>query len=95
MLFRSKRIAQTPVFSESDLAEIVAALFDGWVYLETALGYARALAGMELGISGGLSRLCKLVPTKMAKQLSSGKLRTLTSVSQSRFENQWNQFGLK
>lgn len=90
-----KAIAQSASLSEFDLAEITEALVDGWVYLETAVGYARALAGMEMGIKGGLSQLCKLVPSKMAKQLSSGKLRTLTGVSQSRFESQWNQFGLK
>ncbi len=90
-----KLIAQSPYLSEFDLAEITEALFDGWVYLEKAIGYPRALAGLEMGIKGGLSQLCRLVPSKMAKQLSSGKLRTLTSISKHRFENQWNQFGLK
>ena len=90
-----KQVAQNPELSEFELGEITEALFDGWVYLENTVGYARALAGMEMGIQGGLSQLCKLVPSKMAKQLSSGKLRTLTSTSQNRFENQWNQFGLK
>lgn len=90
-----KKIAQSPLLNDFELGEITEALVDGWVYLETAIGYARALVGMEMGIKGGLSQLCKLVPSKMAKQLSSGKLRTLTAVSQSRFESQWNQFGLK
>lgn len=90
-----KQIAQSPHLDEFDLGSIVEALVDGWIYLKDPIGYARALAGMEIGIQGGLSRLCKLVPSKMAKQLSSGKLRTLTSISQSRFESQWNQFGLK
>lgn len=90
-----RSIAQNPQLSEFELGEITEALFDGWVYLENTVGYARALAGMEAGIKGGLSQLCKLVPSKMAKQLSAGKLRTLTSISQQRFENQWNQFGLK
>lgn len=90
-----KAIAQSPLLNEFELGEITEALFDGWVYLETAVGYARALAGLEMGIPGGLSQLCRLVPSKMAKQLSSGKLRTLTSIPQKRFESQWNQFGLK
>lgn len=90
-----KSIAQSSLLTEFDLAEVTEALFDGWVYLEDALGYARALAGMEMGIKGGLSQLCRLVPSKKGKQLSSGKLRTLSSVPQKRFESQWNQFGLK
>lgn len=90
-----RAMTQSPHLNEFDLSEITQSLFDGWVYLKTSLGYARALAGMETGIQGGLSQLCKLVPSKMAKQLSSGKLRTITSVSQARFESQWNQFGLK
>ena len=90
-----RSVAQSPHLTEFDLGEITEALFDGWVYLENTVGYARALVGMEMGIRGGLSQLCKLVPSKMAKQLASGKLRTLTSISQNRFESQWNQFGLK
>jgi hypothetical protein len=90
-----KSIAQSSLLTEFDLAEVTEALFDGWVYLEDAVGYARALAGMEMGIKGGLSQLCRLVPSKKGKQLSSGKLRTLTSIPQKRFESQWNLFGLK
>lgn len=89
-----KIIATSPLLDAFDIAEIAGALFEGWVYLETAVGYARALAGMEAATKGGLNELCLLVPAKIVKQLSSGKLRALTTISQTRFEAQWNQFGL-
>lgn len=89
------RIAKHPLISEEELGDIAEALVDGWVYLENSVGYARALSGIENSIKGGLTQLCKLVPKRIAKTLTTGKLRTQISVSRERFESQWNQFGLK
>jgi hypothetical protein len=71
---------------------------DGWDKLkpiQKTAAYPRALAGIESSFSGGLSRLCQYLPAKSAKNLRSGVLRTVTSISRKRFEDQWSEQVLK
>ena len=90
-----RTVATEPTFSECDHAEIIEALIDGWTRLKGPVGYARAIAGIEQSISGGLSHMCALLPKQLARELRQGELRKLISISQRRFEESWNAMALK
>lgn len=90
-----KTLATHPELSLEDLGVIVEALIQGWVKLSGPVGYARALVGLEANYPGGMKELLKPLPSRVAKLWTTGPLRQLCTVSQSRFEAQWNQLGLK
>jgi hypothetical protein len=88
-------LAKHPSLTPENIGEIATALIDGWVYLKTAVGYSRALAGIENSLPGGLTELSNLLPSRLAKTLKTGNLRLQISQSQERFEGQWAASALK
>ena len=90
-----KTLATHPELSLEDLGIIVEALIQGWAKLAGPVGYARALVGIEAHYPGGMKELLKPLPSRVAKLWTTGPLRQLCTISQSRFEAQWNQLGLK
>jgi hypothetical protein len=90
-----KILATHPDLSLEDLGVIIEALLQGWSKLTGPVGYARALVGLETNYPGGMKELLKPLPSRVAKLWTTGPLRQLCTVSQSRFEAQWNQLGLK
>ncbi|MDB5038299.1 MAG: hypothetical protein JWQ35_1827 [Bacteriovoracaceae bacterium] len=85
-------IAKYPDFSEEELGEIAEALLEGFLKLnqtEKVVGYARALSGMLKNIRGGQATLLRNLPAAKRKQIESGELRSLISVSKESFEASW------
>ncbi|MEN9723048.1 MAG: hypothetical protein RJB38_1034 [Pseudomonadota bacterium] len=87
-----RRLGRHPALTPEEIAEVVECLIDGWEKLKP-LGktqtYPRALAGIESSFPGGLARLCQYLPSRAAKTLRSGALRTYCATPQARFEEQW------
>jgi hypothetical protein len=78
-----------------DLAEVIEALIEGWQWLKgTAVGYCRALAGIEESFPGGLNRLGAYLPVRVLREWKAGALRTGCAVPRRRFEEQWKQMAL-
>jgi hypothetical protein len=91
------RVGKHPALSPEEVAEIVECLMEGFEKLKPVgrtQTYPRALAGIESTFPGGLSRLCQYLPSKTAKTLRSGQLRTFCSVPRRRFEEQLSAHGL-
>lgn len=87
-------IGSSDRLSDEDRAEVIEALIHGFQKLKTpAVGYARALSGIERSIAGGLRAAGALVPAKVQRSWTSGTLRQLCSVDRDRFESQWNHLG--
>jgi hypothetical protein len=84
-----KIVATHPHLSPEEIGTILEALIQGWVRLEGPLGYSRALVGIENHFAGGMKELLKLLPSRVAKTWTTGALRQLCTVPQSRFEGQW------
>ena len=89
-------IARHPQLAPEDVGEIAEALVDGWEILQkgplsSPVGYARALAGIEEHVSGGLSTLESNLPSRIAKKLKTGTLRTLITVPETRWKQQWER----
>jgi len=85
------RVGKHPAVTPEDVAEVVQCLIDGWEKLKPTgrtQTYPRALAGIESSFSGGLQRLCQYLPSKVAKTLRAGSLRTFCSTPRARFEEQ-------
>lgn len=89
-----KTVSLHPLLTTDEKAEVVGALVQGWQKLEDNIGYARALRGILNAFPGGPTKLEKALPAKTARFLKEGHLRTLIAVDASRFEAQWNKFGL-
>jgi len=91
-----RKIALHPGLNPKEVGSIVEALVDGWEKLKTpTLGYPRALAGILDTFPGGFSGLSEYIPARISRTLKSGKLRSLICIPKKRFEEQWNQIGLK
>lgn len=91
-------VGRHPGLTPEEVAEITQCLMEGWEKLKPAQktqAYPRALAGIESSFNGGLSRLCNYLPSKVAKNLRSGPLRTACSISKDRFHDQWGQHALR
>ncbi len=88
-------IARHPGLAPEEVGEIADALVSGWEKLGGAVGYARALRGIEENFSGGTSRLYQNVPARTARVLKAGELRKLMVIPQTRFEAMWNNAALK
>lgn len=84
-----KTIATDPRLSPEEMGTILEALIQGWSRLEGPVGYSRALVGIEHSFPGGMKELSKLLPSRVAKIWTTGALRQLCSIPQSRFEGQW------
>lgn len=65
-----------------ELGEVGRALIDGWERLGEPAGYARALAGLRAGYAS----LFRVVPSKDARLLQSGKLKVAMDVPKEAFE---------
>ena len=96
-------VAQHPALSSEEVGKIAEALVDGWEKLNRKnsktptkgpIGYARALAGILETFPGGLQELSHYLPSKISRTLKAGELRSLCSIPQSRFQEQWNRMGL-
>jgi hypothetical protein len=93
-------LARHPGLSPEELAEIVEALYQGWERVKGPEGktvtyaYPRAVAGILENFPGGMNQLGNLLPTKVERNLRSGLFRSLVSISQRRFEEQWCQMAL-
>lgn len=81
-----ERLARSTDLVESEKSEIASALVLGFQKLGGAvIGYARALVGLERGFVGGASRLQKLMPSRLERELRGGALRRAMSESESTF----------
>lgn len=89
-----KNLVKSGLLTDVELGIVAEALIDGWVKLPETVGYARAIAGMEEAL-GGPRELGKLLPSRLAKQMQTGKMRTIISMPQEKFEGQWNNIALK
>ncbi|MGE4232277.1 MAG: hypothetical protein AB7F43_03010 [Bacteriovoracia bacterium] len=83
--------------AEEELSSAIEGLIDGFVIHQRqgAMGYARALRAIEQTIPGGLTRMCRALPSRVAKTLKTGVLRTNTLIPQARFELAWSQLPFK
>jgi hypothetical protein len=88
-------LARHPALTPADLGEIAEALLEGLARTPGSIGYTRALAGLESQMRGGAKALQDLVPASKARELKSGELRRLISVSRERFEAQWASAALQ
>lgn len=79
-------LAADPDLTADELTEVVTALIDGYERLKGPVGYARALRGIEEAYAGGLNQLCRPLPSRKAKALRTGELRTAIGEPQDRFE---------
>ncbi len=90
-----KNLVKSGHLSPEEIGTVTEALIDGWnKLLPGTVGYGRAIAGIEEGL-GGPRELAKLLPSRLAKQMQTGKLRMVISVPQDKFEGQWNNIALK
>jgi hypothetical protein len=102
---------KTEKLTERDLRDVVVALVTGWKTLNsksiyTSVGYARALAGVAVGLGGGQLNgvqitasqfstgkleLEALVPPIIRRELVEGGLRTLLGVGRAQFEKEFSR----
>lgn len=80
-------VGKSAALQPEDVGEIVEALAHGFTRL-VDFGYARALAGIEQSFPGGLNNLGNYLPAKVLRAIKSGPIRTASSVSRQRFEEQ-------
>lgn len=77
---------------ERELGEIVEALIDGFFFKDLfPQAYARALLGVESNYPSGPRGVHALLPSREAKRLQAGVLRTQIGISRERFEQGWSQ----
>lgn len=88
-------IAKHPGLDPKEVGAVVEALVDGWERLKGPIGYTRALTGILESFPGGFKALSDYVPARIARVLKSGTLRALCSIPRKRFDEQWNQMGLR
>lgn len=96
-------LSKNPRLSVEEIGEVAEALVDGWVWMaeqkgggpEVPVGYARALAGMIEGFPGGLNGLANELPSRIAKTLKTGVLRSQCAVPRGVFEEKWASRALK
>lgn len=86
-----KKIATDPRLAPEEIGTVLEALIQGWSKLAGPVGYSRALVGLENHYPGGMKELLKLLPSRVAKIWTTGALRQLCSIPQSRFEGQWQK----
>jgi hypothetical protein len=91
-----KTIAVHPALTANEVGEIAHALYLGWERLQQpklppVVGYARAIAGILENFKGGANELGKYLPSKVEKNLKMGLFRSLVSIPQDRFEDQWSK----
>jgi hypothetical protein len=81
-------LARSPLLSDEDRAEVLAALIVGSRKLPGQRGYYRAIAGMrsELG-EAAVSRILKLAPNSVRKEHEGAELRKLVAVPRESFES--------
>ena len=72
-----------------ELGDVVCALLDGLSREVSLEGYPRALAGILEAVPGGFSALAKNIPSRAAREISTGALRQAISVPRARFEARW------
>lgn len=91
-----RAVARHPQLRPEEVADIVHTLVIGWEKLRDPtlpqggpVGYARAIAGIVEGFSGGMSALSNYLPARVLRSLKSGPLRAQIDVPQKRFEEQW------
>lgn len=89
------RIATHPDLAPEEVGDVAEALVDGFEKVPGAVGYARALAGIEQSFRGGLNEICRHLPRKIAQRWKTGPLRQLCSVPRQRFEASWERAALK
>ncbi len=89
-----RTLVRSEELTDVELGIVAEALIDGWVKMPETFGYARAIAGIEDAL-GGPRELGKLLPSRLAKQMQTGKMRTIISQPQAKFEGQWNNIALK
>ena len=93
-------LARHPTLGSRDFAEIIDALVIGWEKLKgpdratITFAYPRAVAGILENFPGGMGALNGILPARVSRDLKSGLFRSLTAVSQARFEEQWAQMAL-
>lgn len=94
------KLAKHPELTPEELAEVVETLYQGWERLKGPDGktltyaYPRAVAGILENYPGGMNKLGALLPSKVERNLRSGLFRSLVSISERRFEEQWAQMAL-
>lgn len=86
-----RTVGRHPLLTHEDVSDICYHLIEGWERLGTAVGYARALHGIEETFPGGRESLCAGLPSRAAKKWRTGPLRVLCDIPQSRFEAQWSR----
>lgn len=77
------RVSET--FQERDVGEIVGALLEIHLRRPTEEGCLRALAGIDAGLRGGLTRIAGWAPARTRKLLSSGPIRDALKMPEHRF----------
>ena len=94
------RVARHSAMSSEEIGEVAEALVDGWEWFRRKkpeggarppVGYGRALSGILESFPGGMTRLSKSLPARIARSLKSGELRNFLSIPRHRFEEQWNR----
>jgi hypothetical protein len=84
-----KILSRHPLMSISAIGDITSILIDAWVkqnQRQEVYGYARALAGIQSSVPGGLQTLLSEIPASRRKILSTGPLRKMIDRSQDEFE---------
>lgn len=84
-----KKLALHPALPATDLADVVAALVDGFPRVPGSIAYARALAGLEEHFPGGPTALEKELPARVARELRTGDLRRAISQPEPAFQAAW------
>lgn len=86
-----KNLAQDPDLSDEDKAEIVRALYEGWAYLPTTHAYPRGARGLIENWPSARKKLANLLPSKLNKELFSGKFYELYCVDEEKFMRHWQR----
>lgn len=86
-------VSRHPLLSSEEVAEVAAALIEGFEKLSSPkiplYGYARALGGIQRAFRGGPARILDHLPARAGKTLTKGLIPEINRLNPAAFEAQW------